>query len=429
MSTRLSSILPAVLVISLPAAGILLAPGSTQACSIPVFRYAFQFWEPDPYDVLIFHKGALSEEDEKAVKRLTAAADPERRANVNIQRVDLAGEPGEALEALWKQQGTTELPHVLMLYPESYGPAIPAESGSLAEFKVEGWTTSPARKTSTERITKGDSAVWVLLECGDEKKDTAAANTLKETLAKLEKSLQLPEQVPETDLLFETGFDVQADLRLAFSTLRVSRQDPAEKHFVDHLLNSEDDLRDFDEPMVFAVFGRGRMLPALVGKGINEDVMTEVASFLVGPCSCQIKAQNPGVDLLISVDWENLLHEANAALAEQASPVPSAAVAPDALSSNDGEGSSNDGEGDPPAPAGDAPLSTSVSTVSATAPSPSVSPAPEDVAISGAPQESAPVATSRGPLYQGVLILVGLGLAALLAATVVILVRKSAASR
>ena len=422
MSTRLSSILPAVLVISLPAAGILLAPGSTYACSIPVFRYALQFWEPDPYDVLVFHKGALSEEDEKAVKQLTAAADPETRANVNIQRVDLAGEPGEALEALWKQQGTTKLPHVLMLYPESYGPAVPAESGSLAAFKVEAWTTSPARKAITERIAKGESAVWILLECGDEKKDTAAANTLKETLAKLEKSLQLPEQAPETDLLFETGLDVQADLRLAFSTLRVSRQDPAEKHFVSHLLSSEDDLREFDEPMVFAVFGRGRMLPALVGKGINEDVVTEVASFLVGPCSCQVKAQNPGVDLLISVDWENLLHEANAALAEQASPVPSAAVAPDAVSSNEGEG-------DPPAPAGDAPLSTSVSTVSATTPSPSVSPAPEVVAISGAPEESAPVPTSRGPLYQGVLILVGLGLAALLVATVVILVRKPAASR
>jgi len=37
------------------------------------------------------------------------------------------------------------------------------------------------------------------------------------------------------------------------------------------------------------------------------DVLAEVCSFLVGPCSCQVKQMNPGVDLLMPVDWDGLI--------------------------------------------------------------------------------------------------------------------------
>ena len=38
---------------------LILAPAVGQACSIPVFRYALERWQPSPYDVLIFHRGPL----------------------------------------------------------------------------------------------------------------------------------------------------------------------------------------------------------------------------------------------------------------------------------------------------------------------------------------------------------------------------------
>ena len=59
--------------------------------------------------------------------------------------------------------------------------------------------------------------------------------------------------------------------------------------------------------MVFPIFGRGRVLYALVGKGIRADNLGEAARFLIGSCSCQIKEQNPGVDLILSADWKKLL--------------------------------------------------------------------------------------------------------------------------
>ena len=73
------------------------------------------------------------------------------------------------------------------------------------------------------------------------------------------------------------------------------------------LLASEADLKDLDEPMVFPVYGRGRFMPPMVGKGITDENITHDAEFLTGPCSCQIKRQNPGTDLLAAVNWESLI--------------------------------------------------------------------------------------------------------------------------
>ena len=71
------------------------------------------------------------------------------------------------------------------------------------------------------------------------------------------------------------------------------------------LLGIEDDLRDLQEPMAFPIFGRGRVLYALVGRGINPDTISETCSELIGPCTCTVKEENPGVDLVMSVDWDS----------------------------------------------------------------------------------------------------------------------------
>ena len=45
-------------------------------------------------------------------------------------------------------------------------------------------------------------------------------------------------------------------------------------------------------------------LPPLIGKGINARMIDQIAGFVTGACSCQVKAQNPGTDLLIQKDWD-----------------------------------------------------------------------------------------------------------------------------
>jgi hypothetical protein len=96
-------------------------------------------------------------------------------------------------------------------------------------------------------------------------------------------------------------------LEPTFSLLRLPRSDPAEQVLVRTLLRSEPDLEGYtDQPIAFPVFGRGRVLCALVGPGINAETVEEVCAFLVGPCSCLVKADNPGFDLVMRADWKRV---------------------------------------------------------------------------------------------------------------------------
>ena len=44
-----------------PAFLALFAASTVWACSIPVFRYALERWQPDNYEVSIFQSGSLTE--------------------------------------------------------------------------------------------------------------------------------------------------------------------------------------------------------------------------------------------------------------------------------------------------------------------------------------------------------------------------------
>jgi hypothetical protein len=98
----------------------------------------------------------------------------------------------------------------------------------------------------------------------------------------------------------------------------MSRGDAAEGRFIPMLLGGRP-LTDIKGPALFPIFGRGRLLTALPEERITKEEISDIASFLIGPCSCVVKEQNPGVDLFFTVDWES-------ALAGQASAIPPAAA-------------------------------------------------------------------------------------------------------
>ncbi len=129
---------------------------------------------------------------------------------------------------------------------------------------------------------------------------------MQKTLRDLQQTLKLPVAQGSAPLSRDDpATSVQPPLQLRFSLLTVSRRDPAESVFIRLLLHSEHDLdRYASEPIVFPIYGRGRILYALVGKGITRENLQEAGRFLVGFCSCEAKEQNPGTDLLMAADWE-----------------------------------------------------------------------------------------------------------------------------
>lgn len=281
------------------------------ACNVPVFRFALERWRPDVYRVTLLHRGPLSEA-QREMSRPLEEAQEKGSANFVLQVVDVSelekptehnqGPLAETLSGAWSRIGMGEA-WLIVQYPALVRVDVPVWSGPLASEAVTRLTGSPIRQVLVRRLSEGQSVVWLLLESGIEAMDNAAAELLEGELGELQRSLKLPELTadPDDELLAKTP------LKLAFTVLRVPKSTAAEEALVGMLVHCESDLSERSDPLAFPVFGRGRALLPLVGRGINAKNIQDASEFLVGACSCQVKEQNPGFDLLLSSNWDSLL--------------------------------------------------------------------------------------------------------------------------
>lgn len=284
----------------------LLFPAVAMACSVPVFRYAIEHWRPDAYRVFVYHDKDLDDAD-RALLGLISDRATSGGANVQAQTIDLRHPLEPADQARWERQEDRATPHMIVQLPAGVGGGdSPVAASPWDEIQVNNLLSSPARVEIGQRLVAGD-VVWLFLESGDRETDDRLFGLLNEQLAVQQETIELP--AIEAQDLKDLAVD-PTELAIRFSSVRVSRQDPAEKWFVESLLSVESDLRDEEllgQPMVFPIFGRGRALYALVGEGINADMIGQAAVFLTGACQCTVKADNPGVDLLIPVRWDDVI--------------------------------------------------------------------------------------------------------------------------
>jgi len=286
----------------------LAVPQDVSACSVPVFRYALERWVPDTFQVRVLHDQPLTDAQISLIAPLPdAASTSDGTTNISLETIDINNLTDETLLSFWKQEGDQSAPTMMVSYPIGHFNQQPFWTADLNEQNIQRMTDSPARREIARRLLKGESAVWVLLESGQVAKDQLAYNRLTERLEHLSENLELPalDPVDVKDGLISID---EEELSIAFSTLRISRDDPDESFFIQMLLGTESDLTTFNEPMAFPIFGRGRALYALIGEGIAPDVIDEACIFLTGACSCEVKEQNPGVDLLMSEDWDHLVN-------------------------------------------------------------------------------------------------------------------------
>jgi len=276
------------------------------ACNVPVFRYALERWEPDRYEAVVLHRGGLSASERDAVKLFQefSGESTAKHANIVVRTADLDSPGDAAMRGLLEAAGSPEPPCVVLGYPASLGKRPAVAAVPLTRRDVESILESPVRREIARRIMGGESAVWILLESGDTSRDKKARSLLEREIKKLESTLVLPAAVEGN----EAGSPVVTvdgpDVRIDFSIVRLSRTDPAERMLVGMLVHSEPDLQDYaDQPMAFPVYGRGRALYALVGEGITPGNIEKACRFIIGACSCEVKALNPGVDLLVAADW------------------------------------------------------------------------------------------------------------------------------
>jgi hypothetical protein len=294
------------------------------ACSVPVFRWALERWPADPYELLVFHEQSLSGAEDAQLRTLEQRARDEH-ANLEVREIDLTRPIDDPHAVAWKQAQGGPLPGCVLLYPPGAHVSGQVWSGALSELPLESLLDSPARRELARRILGGQSGVWLFLGSGDQAKDGAAKQLLTAQIDHANQTLHLPDMTGDEVLEGPDAPDI-SNLRVEFSLLDVRRDDPAEAMLVRMLLGTEPDLAGYQEAMAFPVYGRGRVLYALIGQGINARTVMKANAFLVGECACEIKAENPGTDLLMPVDWEKGIGDNTLIGAVELPPLPGTAL-------------------------------------------------------------------------------------------------------
>jgi hypothetical protein len=276
---------------------------SASACNIPVFRYALERWKADNYELLVFRQPASQAETDAWMAGVEAdSQDRGGKVNVSVRAIDPATADREDA-ALWRslqQAHQAELPYVVVRLKTKTGRTVDAWHGAWSMAIDSGLFDSPVRQELSRRLLRGHAVVWVILKSGDPAIDEPLAKLVREQCEQLESRLKLPEGIglPGSELYSEVP------LLLKFSFLEVDRNSPTEKLLTHLMSNFHPDPNQGSQALVAPVFGRGRMLEVIPASDIHPDLMEDLAMFMSGACSCQVKDRNPGVDLLFSTNWE-----------------------------------------------------------------------------------------------------------------------------
>jgi len=144
--------------------------------------------------------------------------------------------------------------------------------------ELKGLTTSPLREKIAAELMAGKLCVMLYLKTDNKEKDEKGLQTLNMALS----SSPFGKIIP------------------VFELSRNTRDEP---HFASFLLNIEDDLKEIQEPMVFGIFGRFKALEPLLGRGISEENINLMIDYFTAECSCLIKDDLPGTDILFTDKW------------------------------------------------------------------------------------------------------------------------------
>jgi hypothetical protein len=313
-------------------------PAAVWACDTPVYRYALCHWTPAPYHVVYFKQGTASNSAGEISRFVSKLGEGDTAANLVFDTFDPAHDKMESLpesvQAAWNARKEAK-PAYMVLTPQG----VEIFAGRLEASMLRPMTDSPVRRKLCQQLEDGKALVFLLVPGKDAAENRRARKAVEDLVAQAGAAAQSTPHAPREGVRHaerdEHGAGVNraapmnAGTRAApgsssgakqpgpgedppaatppieLGLIEVSRSDPAEKWLIRAMMTIEPDLAGLvDQPMVFGVFGRARVLEPFVGKGITVDNLSQLVDFVTGACSCQVKDANPGVDLLTSWNWD-----------------------------------------------------------------------------------------------------------------------------
>jgi hypothetical protein len=252
----------------------------SEACQVPVFRYALERWSSQPHG-LVVPRGA-SQPD--FVPWMLANLDP-------VSPGDATATGSWALLPAWPAEQV----------PWWSGP-VPPDLARVVD--------SPIRRELVRLIGDiGASGVWLI--GGGDAAGRDALRALTEARAQhIASAATLPSEDPAAALAAGISPNALRDptvttpYQLRFASLTFAADDPAEIFLAAQLGLPRDPTAPLQ---AWLVYGRGRAIGPFTAVQLTAGTIDNVHAFLVGICSCQVKEGNPGFDLLLSADWDALI--------------------------------------------------------------------------------------------------------------------------
>ena len=242
------------------------------SCPTKVSEWTLLNFIPLSYQLLYF----TNVEPEPSIVQKHEKIEPViEKANIQFHAINISRLKSEHERAVFAWISGKNLP-VYALY---YQNRLFAQFNDLTD--ITRLIESPLRTSIANELKSGKLCVLLYLKCGDVAQDQPVANALEETLSK-------------------------SILKDIIPVIHLSRDNPDEHRFIQLLLKVEPDLEILPQPMLFGIFGRFRVLEPLVGKGITQENINYLIQFLSADCSCLIKDQMPGIDMLYLNQWEDV---------------------------------------------------------------------------------------------------------------------------
>ena len=228
------------------------------ACTTKVSEWVLLNSLPNEYILAYYHKDPVSE----VVKKQNTKIDNEiSSANIHFRTI---------------LKNDIDKPHYALIYRNR------VFSKYYNSSEIQHIAISPMRNRIAAELMSGKLCVMLYLKTGDPEKDDPVLHLINKTVT-------------------------ASPFREIIPVIELDRNSVEEKHFVSMLLNVESDLKDINEPMLFGIFARFKALEPLVSKGITGENINLMIDFLTADCSCLIKDDMPGTDILYTNNWENPL--------------------------------------------------------------------------------------------------------------------------
>lgn len=256
-----------------------------RACAVPVYRYMLERWQRDFYRTYYFYRAEEDEGDRKVNDFLEDAGSSfGSHVNLTFRAAEVSTVTGDAVAVedreLWSEHRSDKLPFHLVLSPRD----TVLFRGRLDLPTAKAIIHSPMKTRIARELCAGKGGLLFLLAGPDHEENKKAGEDVRWVLATAKREYRL-----------DVGF------------LRLPRNDPKEKWLVRSLLDLVEEAPHKKQCMVFGICGRGRVLTACIGEGITRRNIVECVGIMNGDCSCDLRFQGAGMDLLTDWDWEGAI--------------------------------------------------------------------------------------------------------------------------